>query len=138
MNYRKILILTPAVVIFAIFIYNFLFLSRTPSPGMMSYKRHCANCHGEQGEGVRQLIPPLKNSDYAAKWLDSLPCWLTNGMSHAVIVNGKLYEQSMYPIREIGDVELANIMNYVDQEFLGRGGNRYSSAWADSAMRACK
>lgn len=138
MKFKKILIAFPAVVIVLIFIYNFLFLSRTPSPGLMSYKRHCANCHGEQGEGVRQLIPPLLNSDYAAKWLDSLPCWVTHGMSHAIVVNGKNYEQSMYPIREIGDVELANIMNYVDREFLGREGDRYTSVWADSAIKACR
>lgn len=31
--------------------------------GAMLYEKHCANCHGDQGEGLEELIPPLAQAD---------------------------------------------------------------------------
>lgn len=128
----------PIVLIVGIALYNVLFIAQTPSPGQQSYQRHCANCHGDSGEGVRQLIPPLYQSDYARKHLDSLPCWVMRGMSHAIVVNGKRYEQNMYPIPAITDVELTNVMNYLNAHFLGGSSGKYRSEEVARMRKACR
>ena len=35
--------------------------------GERLYVQHCSGCHGEQGQGLGTLIPPLAGSDYLAQ-----------------------------------------------------------------------
>ena len=36
-------------------------------PAQQSYESHCASCHGVEGEGLKDLIPPLANADWLAE-----------------------------------------------------------------------
>ena len=36
--------------------------------GAKLYATHCASCHGDQGQGLQRLIPPVANADYIAKY----------------------------------------------------------------------
>ena len=72
----------PIIVI--LFIYNIYSHGTIIHPGKALFKAQCSQCHGEDGEGIKALVPPLQNSDYAARNLDSIPCWLKFGMNHPV------------------------------------------------------
>ena len=104
-------------VIAVIFVVNVLTHGKIQHPGKTTYEVRCAQCHGENGEGIRELIPPLLNSDFAINNFDSIPCWLKKGITHAIIVNGKNYEQPMYGL-DMGEVEIANVINYINKEML--------------------
>ncbi len=82
--------------------------------GKIIYTRLCANCHQEQGEGVRGLIPPLAKSDYLAAHRSELSCLIRQGQRGPIVVNGVTYGvQEMLPIPSLSEFEIVNVMNYV-------------------------
>jgi hypothetical protein len=104
-------------IIIIIFIWNIITHGSIQHPGKSSYQSKCAQCHGDNGEGIRVLIPPLLHSDFAKNNFDSIPCWLKNGISHKIMVNGVEYEQPMYGLA-MDEVQIANVMNYLSKELL--------------------
>lgn len=113
---RLSLILLPVIFI-AIFLYMTFFNAAYDHPGKYVYKSRCANCHGDDGEGTQQLVPPLADADLARQHFDSLPCWIFRGMNYPVTVNKRQYEQTMYPIA-LTDVEMTNLLNYLAVEMV--------------------
>ena len=109
--FKILLILVPLFCV-GVFIYMTYFNAAYDHPGKYVYKNNCSSCHGDNGEGIQQLVPPLAGSDMARQNYDSLPCWIITGMNRPVIVNGKTYDQPMYPIT-ITPVEMANLLNYI-------------------------
>ena len=81
--------------------------------GAFMYKEVCANCHGEEGEGLADLIPPLKNSDYFKAHYKDLTCMIKNGLKGEIIVNGKMYNQPMAALDKLNDVQITNIVNFM-------------------------
>jgi mono/diheme cytochrome c family protein len=124
------------VVIIVIFIVNIATHGSIQHPGKSSYESKCADCHGDKGEGIKALVPPLANSDFALQHFDSIPCWLKNGMSHAIIVNGIEYDQPMYPL-EMDEIQIANVMNYISQEML-ESDKTVSSLQVKQRLKECK
>ena len=77
------------------------------------YTAHCANCHGDQGQGLGALIPPLANADYMVKNRSQLACILVNGLNDTIVVNGKEYSGQPMPANaELSEIHIANILNY--------------------------
>lgn len=102
-----------------------LLLGRCGSPfsqGETLYVRHCAPCHMEDGSGLAGLIPPLAGADYLTLFPDLLPCIVVNGLDGPIDVNGQTYNQPMPGIAGLNDVEIANILNYIQHR------------WGDAAL----
>jgi mono/diheme cytochrome c family protein len=85
--------------------------------GAQLYATHCANCHGEQGQGLKRLIPPVAASDYVAQHRTELPCLIRQGMRGAVVVNGVAYNQIMPGHDDLTDSQIANLLNFVQQNW---------------------
>ena len=81
--------------------------------GQRLYATHCASCHGEQGEGLRRLMPPLAGSDYLTTHRAALPCLIRQGQRGRIVVNGVTYDQVMPAHTDLSDSQIANILNYV-------------------------
>ena len=81
--------------------------------GKQLYKIHCANCHGDMGEGLEALNPPLAQSDMLAKAGAGVACWIRNGLQGDIVVNGQKYEHQMPPMPQLSAIEITNILNYV-------------------------
>ena len=113
---RITLIVVPLCCV-AFFLYMTFFHSAYEHPGRYVYMDHCASCHGEKGEGIQKLVPPLADADMARTHYDSLPCWILYGMNHPVTVNGLQYDQPMYPTR-MTDIEMTNLLNYLATEMV--------------------
>lgn len=123
------------VLLAAIFLYNVITHGYIQHPGKTSYERECAQCHGDNGEGIKSLIPPLANADYARQYFDSIPCWIKGGLNHPIFVNGKHYDQPMYPI-SMDEVQTANVINYIAKEFL-KNNKEVNSAWVKEKWKNC-
>lgn len=87
------------------------------------YKHFCANCHMEDGTGLRGLIPPLKGADYLKADPLRVACIVRKGMEGPVTVNDTIYNQAMPGLGEdkISAFEITNIINYINQAW----GNDY-------------
>lgn len=124
------------VIIVILFIYDTFSHGRIVHPGQAQYKSACAQCHGENGEGIKSLVPPLNRSDYAARNLDSLPCWIKNGMNHPITVNDTVFDQPMYP-NNMDEVQTANVINFMNSEFF-KSDTEVNSRWVLKHWAACQ
>lgn len=93
-------------------------VSVVDNSGAASYKRHCASCHGSEGEGLGNYIPPLQNADYLREHEDELTCIIKYGIKGEIVVNGVTYSQPMGGISQMDNAELTNLINYIRKEFL--------------------
>ena len=84
------------------------------SQGKIMYENFCANCHMDNGEGLAGLIPPLANADYLQEHGADLACVIKYGQKGKLMVNGIEYDQEMPGEKRFSDVEIANILNYIN------------------------
>ncbi len=89
--------------------------------GHSLYDQHCANCHMEEGEGLRQLIPPLAGADFLQQNPAAVVRGIRYGMAGPLVVNGVTYNQPMPENKELSDFQIVNIVNYINQAW----GNDY-------------
>ena len=89
-------------------------LSQYAVQGERLYERHCANCHQLNGTGLGRLYPALKNSEYLKKDPAELAGIIRNGMEGAIRVNGTEYDQPMAGNPTLTDLEIAEILTYIN------------------------
>ena len=82
--------------------------------GEALYTTYCASCHMEDGKGLKSLIPPLADSDYLKAQPLRTACIIRYGLNEPILVNGKSYDQPMDGIKALTDVEITNIINYIN------------------------
>ncbi|MCX2745123.1 cytochrome c [Mangrovivirga sp. M17] len=81
--------------------------------GEQLYKKHCSNCHQENGEGLASLFPPLAKSDFMLSDVDRAVCIIRYGLKGEIVVNGKTYNQPMTALNYLSDMEVAEVMTFV-------------------------
>lgn len=89
--------------------------------GQRIYDFWCANCHMEDGTGLAKVNPPLANSDYLRDNQSLVPCMIRQGIEGEMVVNGVTYNQPMIAHPQLSDVEIANVINYINHAW----GNDY-------------
>ena len=90
--------------------------SESMKNGAELYRDFCYRCHGFNGEGQPDLIPPLKSSDYLLNNIDISIAGLKYGLKGEIIVNGKSYNSYM-AYQGLENDEIADIMNYILNEW---------------------
>lgn len=80
--------------------------------GAELYRQYCAACHGPEGLGVPQAIPPLARSDFILKHREQALRAPMEGLKAPIEVNGMSYRGSMPPV-VLRDEALAEVFNYV-------------------------
>lgn len=91
--------------------------SEDQSQGRWLYEQHCAPCHMEDGSGLASLYPPLAESDYLHTNQENFACIIRYGLYDTIVVNGVTYDVPMEGISELEDVEVHNIINYVNKSW---------------------
>jgi mono/diheme cytochrome c family protein len=90
--------------------------SRYYSGGSSIYQQHCQNCHGEKGEGLQSLIPPLTDSTYLRSNKTLLACFLKNGLKGKIVINKREFDDEMKP-GELAPIEIAKVLTYITNSF---------------------
>ena len=91
--------------------------------GLTLFRSTCATCHGHGGEGIANLAPPLKDSEYVSGSVERLALIILKGMEGPVHVNGHLYElNASMPGFEnnLTDREISDIISYLRNVFVLR------------------
>ncbi|MDJ0367018.1 cytochrome c [Hymenobacter sp. H14-R3] len=113
--------------------------------GERLYGLHCASCHGGQGEGIGQLVPPLAGSDYLAQHPGQLACIVRVGLKGPIVVNGVSYNQLMLGVqdtathRQLSPAQVTNLLNFIESHWgnhPGPAGAR-TIAGTEADLRAC-
>ena len=113
--------------------------------GERLYVEHCSGCHGEQGQGLGRLIPPLAHSDYLAAHPRQLACIVRRGLAGPIVVNGVAYNQLMLGVQDTAShhqltpAQVTNLLNFMESHWgnqPGPGGPRTIASTEDD-FRAC-
>jgi nitrite reductase (NO-forming) len=80
--------------------------------GKEVYTLNCQNCHMENGEGMEAVYPPVAKTDYVQDVQKNIDIILS-GQNGPITVNGKQYDGSMDPMKYLSDKEIADVLNYV-------------------------
>ncbi|MGI9240645.1 MAG: DUF7133 domain-containing protein [Verrucomicrobiales bacterium] len=110
--------------------------------GKELYRQFCFACHGENGEGLKPLAPPLIDSEWVSGPPMRLAAIVLNGVEGPITVDGVQYDapeiQPLMPgLKDNPDYEdeqLAAILTYIRNAF----GNRASAIPASTIKKARK
>jgi mono/diheme cytochrome c family protein len=100
------------------------------------YQTHCQNCHGEKGEGLSALIPPLSDSAFLRKNKPALSCYIKNGLKGSIIINDKTFDDAM-PANDLSPVEIARVLTYIGNSFGNKLGT-IDEQMVQADLRICK
>ncbi|GAB2982304.1 hypothetical protein GCM10027049_18590 [Mucilaginibacter puniceus] len=104
--------------------------------GKVIYQSKCQNCHGDNGEGLSALIPPLTDSVYLQANKKQLPCIIKYGFNKPVKVNGKAFLGQM-PANDLAPVELAEVITYITNSFGNKMGVT-TTLMVEADLKGCK
>jgi mono/diheme cytochrome c family protein len=96
--------------------------NRYYSGGSVLYLAHCQNCHGEKGEGLQALIPPLTDSVFLKQNRSSLACYLKSGLKGKLNIAGREFEGEMPAAADLSPIEVAKVLTYVTNSFGNKQG----------------
>ena len=84
--------------------------------GKQVYTTTCAACHQADGNGLPNVFPPVKNSDWvASRNKEELIDIISSGLNGKIKVNGKDYNNIMPP-QNLNDSQIAAVLTYVYKE----------------------
>ena len=107
------------------------------NPGQQDYAANCAKCHGDNGEGIGALVPPLAETDWLTLHQDEIPCIIKHGLKDSIFVEGIWYKEEMLPAEKLNDIQIANITNYISKRF-GNSGKFYTQDEIKALLDNCK
>lgn len=81
--------------------------------GKTLYQSYCSNCHMDDGEGLKGLIPPLTDNEYLISRADIIPCSIKYGTEDTLFIGGSEYNERMPPLLKLTDTQITAIMNYI-------------------------
>ncbi len=90
--------------------------------GLKLFRTTCTACHGQGGEGIDQLAPPLQDSEYIKGSKKRLALILLHGLKGPVHVNGTRYEFNAHmpgiaDNTTISDQDIADLITYLSNAF---------------------
>ena len=92
------------------------------SNGKDLYTVNCQNCHGVNGEGLGDLVPPLTDTLFLKTNKQLLSCIIKNGMNKPIVVKGKTYDSKMPNFSHLEDIDIAQIITYITNSFGNKQG----------------
>ena len=82
--------------------------------GERLYTTYCSNCHGKDGNGLKNLYPPLNKSDYYQENQEKVACIILHGLEDEITVNGKDFMMPMAGFSNLTDVDITNLINFIN------------------------
>ncbi len=80
--------------------------------GKQLYQQHCQNCHGPQGKGLRQIIPPVSDTPYLIDSLTTTVCIIQYGST-----SNSPPDYTMPGNEQLSPVQIANIINFINKKW---------------------
>ncbi len=90
--------------------------NRYYSAGAEVFQSHCQNCHGDKGQGLAALIPPLTDSAFLRANKSGLPCYVQNGLKGKIQVSKREFESQM-PAVTLTNIEIAQVLTFISNSF---------------------
>lgn len=105
--------------------------------GEALYINYCSSCHQIDGKSFEKLMPPLAQSDYLKENQSDLACIIRYGMEGEITVNGQKYDAVMGELPNIKEVEITNVINYINNAW-GNNNGYTPLKEVQEALKNCK
>jgi len=105
--------------------------------GKSLFTEHCANCHGEKGEGLGSLYPPLTDTAFLRANRSRLACLVKYGLHEELIVQQQRFDTEMPGKPELTEQEIAYILTYLGNSF-GNELGLVSTEEVNTQLKKCK
>jgi mono/diheme cytochrome c family protein len=105
--------------------------------GRLIYEQHCQNCHGDKGQGLAKLYPPLTDTLYLIENKKQLACIVKHGLQDSITINGIIYKEKMPAESHLPDIDIAAVITYITNSFGNKQG-LYDVAQAGTDIKACQ
>lgn len=90
--------------------------------GKQVYEQHCQNCHGNDGNGLAKLYPPLTDTLYLKDNKNKLASFIKYGMSDTIIINGITFSEKMPAENHLTNMDIAAVITYITNSFGNKQG----------------
>ncbi|MGI9536310.1 MAG: c-type cytochrome [Desulfocapsaceae bacterium] len=100
------------------------------------YKRHCASCHGSEGQGLKSLYPPLTDSVYLSERIGELPCLISSGIRGKIVTGKRTKNIRMPAFADLSIQEMNLLVSYLQLNW-GKGEETVSEQKISQWMRTC-
>ena len=102
--------------------------------GEKIYSVYCGTCHQRNGQGASGRFPPLAGTPWVTGDKTKLITIVLKGLEGRIEVNGEPYDNTMPQHSFLNDVEVANVLTYIRQNF----GNKASAVSAEEVAAVRK
>ena len=89
--------------------------------GKRTYFSSCFACHGQDGQGIPAVFPPIAKSDYLVADKDRAIRVVLKGLTGPVTVNGVTYNSAMPP-QDLNDEQVADVLTFIMNSFGNKAG----------------
>jgi len=100
------------------------------------YNRHCASCHGREGQGLRALYPALTDSAYLGHRIGELPCLISSGVRGKNVTGNRTKNIRMPAFADLSIQEMNSLISYLQLNW-GKGGETLSEQKISQWLRSC-
>ncbi len=104
--------------------------------GQKVFMTHCQNCHGQKGEGLGSLYPPLTDTVFLQKNRQSLACIIKYGTSGELEVAGKKFNNAM-PASNLSSIDIAYLLTYINTK-INKGKDIYTLEEVEKNLQNCR
>ena len=101
--------------------------------GKTIYMGTCFACHQSEGQGIKNVFPPLAKSDYLNKDVNRAINTVIHGLTGEIIVNGEKFN-SVMTSQNLSDEEIADVLTYVYNNW-GNNKTKVSSAMVNAVRK---
>lgn len=111
-------------------------LAQYMSGGKQIYETYCKTCHGQNGEGLGKLAPPLTDTVFLKRNKTNLACIIANGSNEQMVINGESYHEKM-PAFDLASIDIAKVIVYITNNFGNKHG-LYKNEQVQADLSGCK
>lgn len=100
------------------------------------YNRHCASCHGREGQGLKALYPALTDSAYLGDRIAELPCLISSGVRGKIVTGKKTKNIRMPAFADLSIQQMNSLISYLQLNW-GKDGETVSEQKISQWLRSC-
>ena len=100
------------------------------------YNRHCASCHGREGQGLKALYPALTDSAYLGDRIGELPCLISSGVRGKIVTGKRTKNIRMPAFADLSIQQMNSLISYLQLNW-GKGGETVSEQKISQWLRNC-
>ncbi len=105
--------------------------------GRKLYLQKCANCHGNEGQGLKRVIPPVKDADFLLKYPEKSICIIKFGAKIPITVNDIEFVQKMPDNPKLTNLEIAELITFLSNQWSDGDAKLYSVAEVSEILNKC-